>query len=118
LSSTQLTSETLRAGHVDGFCVGEPWNSVAAAAGLGEIVATKSQLFPHSVEKVLPVRAPLEGRLHQRGSLLRALAAAAAWCDEPENRPELASRLARPEYLRGALHILPWHTRGVVRARA
>jgi two-component system, oxyanion-binding sensor len=94
-----LMVESLRAGHVDGFCVGEPWNSVAAAAGLGEIVATKSQLFPHSVEKVLAVRAPLEARLDQLGPLLRALAAAAEWCDEPANRPELASRLSRPEYL-------------------
>jgi len=94
-----LMVESLRAGHVDGFCVGEPWNSVAVAAGLGEIVATKSQLFPHSVEKVLSVRAPLEARLDQLGPLLRALAAAAQWCDEPANRPELAARLARPEYL-------------------
>jgi NitT/TauT family transport system ATP-binding protein len=94
-----LMVESLRAGHVDGFCVGEPWNSVAAAAGLGEIVATKSRLFPHSVEKVLAVRAPLEARLDQLGPLLRALAAAAQWCDEATNRPELAARLARPEYL-------------------
>ena len=94
-----LMVESLRAGHVDGFCVGEPWNSVAAAAGLGEIVATKSQLFPHSVEKVLSVRAPLEGRLDQLGPLLRALAAAAEWCDEPVNRPELAAWLSRTEYL-------------------
>jgi NitT/TauT family transport system ATP-binding protein len=94
-----LMVESLRAGHVDGFCVGEPWNSVAVAAGLGEIVATKSQLFPHSVEKVLSVRAPLEARLDQLGPLLRALAAAAQWCDEPANRPELAALLARPEYL-------------------
>ena len=94
-----LMVESLRAGHVDGFCVGEPWNSVAAAAGLGEIVATKSRLFPHSVEKVLAVRAPLEARLDQLGPLLRALAAAAEWCDEPANRSDLAARLARPEYL-------------------
>jgi NitT/TauT family transport system ATP-binding protein len=94
-----LMAESLRAGHVDGFCVGEPWNSVAVAAGLGEIVATKSQLFPHSVEKVLAVRAPLEARLDQIGPLLRALSAAALWCDEPANRPELAARLSRPEYL-------------------
>jgi two-component system, oxyanion-binding sensor len=94
-----LMVESLRAGHVDGFCVGEPWNSVAVAAGLGEIVATKSQLFPHSVEKVLAVRAPLEAHLDQLGPLLRALAAAAEWCDEPANRPELVARLARPEYL-------------------
>jgi NitT/TauT family transport system ATP-binding protein len=94
-----LMVESLRAGHVDGFCVGEPWNSVAVAAGLGEIVATKSRLFPHSVEKVLAVRAPLEAPLDQLGPLLRALAAAAEWCDESANRSELAARLARPEYL-------------------
>jgi NitT/TauT family transport system ATP-binding protein len=94
-----LMVESLRAGHVDGFCVGEPWNSVAVAAGLGEIVATKSQLFPGSVEKVLSVRAPLEARLDQLGPLLRALAAAAQWCDQPANRAELAALLARPEYL-------------------
>jgi len=94
-----LMVESLRAGHVDGFCVGEPWNSLAVAEGLGEIVATKSRLFPHSVEKVLAVRAPLEERLDQLGPLLRALAAAAQWCDEPLNHRELASRLARPEYL-------------------
>jgi two-component system, oxyanion-binding sensor len=94
-----LMVESLRAGQVDGFCVGEPWNSVAAAAGLGEIVATKSQLFPDSVEKVLAVRAPLAERSDQLGPLLRALAAAAEWCDQPANRLELAARLARAEYL-------------------
>jgi NitT/TauT family transport system ATP-binding protein len=94
-----LMVESLRAGHVDGFCVGEPWNSLAVAEGLGEVVATKSRLFPGSVEKVLAVRAPLEERLDQLGPLLRALAAAARWCDEAENHRELAARLARPEYL-------------------
>jgi NitT/TauT family transport system ATP-binding protein len=117
-----LMVESLRAGHVDGFCVGEPWNSVAVAAGLGEIVATKSQLFPHSVEKVLSVRAPLEAQLDQLGPLLRALAAAAQWCDEPTNRPELAALLARPEYLGTPAEIvevaLGGRLPGVARARA
>jgi NitT/TauT family transport system ATP-binding protein len=94
-----LMVESLRAEQIDGFCVGEPWNTVAAVAGLGEIVATKSQLFPHSVEKVLAVRAPLEARIEQIGSLLRALSAAARWCDEPANHRALATCLARPEYL-------------------
>jgi len=49
--------------------------------------------------EVLSVRAPLEARLDQIGPLLRALAAAAQWCDEAANRPELAARLARTEYL-------------------
>lgn len=109
-----LMVESLRAGHVDGFCVGEPWNSVAVAAGLGEIIATKSQLFPYSVEKVLAVRAPLEARLDQLGPLLRALAAAAEWCDEPANRPELAARLARPEYLGTPVEIVEAALGGLV----
>src|SRR6185369_12463375 len=50
-----LMVESLRAGQVDGFCVGEPWNSVAVAQSLGRVVATKAQLLPRSAEKVLAV---------------------------------------------------------------
>jgi ABC-type nitrate/sulfonate/bicarbonate transport system substrate-binding protein len=94
-----LMVESLRAGHVDGFCVGEPWGSLAVARGIGRIVATKSRLTPHGVEKVLAVRAGYEARENTFGALLRALSAAAAWADEPANRSVLASLLARPEYL-------------------
>ncbi len=85
-----LMVESLRAGHVDGFCVGEPWNSLAVAEGLGRIVATKSQLMPHGVEKVLAVRAPVERDGERLGKLLRALAAAAEWADDAANHTELA----------------------------
>jgi NitT/TauT family transport system ATP-binding protein len=94
-----LMVESLRHGHVDGFCVGEPWNGVAAAEGIGRVVVTKSQLFPHGVEKVLAVRAALEHEPERLGPLLRALARAAQWCDEPDNRGELADLLARPQYV-------------------
>jgi NitT/TauT family transport system ATP-binding protein len=94
-----LMVESLRAGHVDGFCVGEPWNSLAVAEGLGRIVVTKSQLFPHGMEKVLAARPALEGQPERLGPLLRALAAAAAWADEPANHEALAALLARPEYV-------------------
>jgi NitT/TauT family transport system ATP-binding protein len=111
-----LMVESLRAGHVDGFCVGEPWNSLAVAETLGRIILTKSQLFPHGVEKVLAVRAALEGQAERLAPLLRALAAAAAWADDPGNHAALAALLARREYvaapqelilaaLRGRLHV-------------
>ena len=94
-----LMVESLRAGQIDGFCVGAPWNSIAAASGLGEIVATKSEIFPRGIEKVLA----MPERLLQDGSacdgLLRALAAAARWCDTPANHEDLAELLARPQYL-------------------
>lgn len=94
-----LMVENLRAGRVDGFCVGEPWNSVAVAEGLGEIVVTKSELVPRGLEKVLAVRAV---ELHDAARLARLLAGlsrAARWCDAPENHVALAELLSRPEYV-------------------
>jgi ABC-type nitrate/sulfonate/bicarbonate transport system substrate-binding protein len=111
-----LMVESLRLGHVDGFCVGEPWNSLAVAQGLGRIAVTKSQLFPRGVEKVLAVHASFEAEPERLAKLLRALAGAAAWADDAANHAELAALLARREYLgvsaelvaaalRGRLHL-------------
>jgi NitT/TauT family transport system ATP-binding protein len=95
-----LMVESLQAGLVDGFCVGEPWNSLAVAQGLGSIVVTQSQLFPRAVEKVLALRASFaQQRPSTLAKLLRALDAAAAWADDAGNHAELASCLARPAYL-------------------
>jgi ABC-type nitrate/sulfonate/bicarbonate transport system substrate-binding protein len=94
-----LMVETLRAGLVDGFCVGEPWNSLAVAQGLGCIVATQSQLFPRAVEKVLVVRTAFSRAPQRLTKLLRALSLAAAWADNPQHYSQLAQYLARPEYL-------------------
>jgi ABC-type nitrate/sulfonate/bicarbonate transport system substrate-binding protein len=94
-----LMVESLRAGHIDGFCVGEPWNSLAVAEGIGRIVATNSQLLPHGVEKVLAVPPALAANTATLGALLRTLAAAAAWADERANAAELARMLAAPAYL-------------------
>ena len=54
----------LKAGHLDGFCVGEPWNSVAIRAGEGSVVAISAELDPYHPEKVLMVRqdSPRSGR--------------------------------------------------------
>src|SRR6266850_1427849 len=46
----------LEAGHLDGFCVGEPWNSVAVQARAGWCVAATAELEPGNPEKVLMVR--------------------------------------------------------------
>jgi NitT/TauT family transport system ATP-binding protein len=94
-----LMVDSLRAGLVDVFCVGEPWNSLAVAQGLGAIVATQSQLFPRAVEKVLAMRASLVERTVLVDKLLHALDAAAAWVDDASNRAALAAQLALPEYL-------------------
>ena len=95
-----LTAEALKAGRVDGFCVGQPWNSVAVAQGKGVIVATKSELWMRSPEKVLGVReAWADGNPALVAGLIRALVAACRWLDEAHNRREAARILAQSAYV-------------------
>lgn len=95
-----LMVEAMRAGEIDGFIAGAPWGSVAVAEGLAEIVAVGSHIWQRGVEKVLGFRAEwLEANPEAVDRALLALSKAAAWCDEPANREELAVLLARPEYL-------------------
>jgi NitT/TauT family transport system ATP-binding protein len=92
--------DAMRAGQIDGFCVGEPWNSVAVHAGAGAIVAPTTAIWPMSPEKVLGCRKEWAER-HQRqlACLLRALYRASKWCAQPENHADLARLLAQPRYV-------------------
>src|SRR5262245_13814632 len=48
-----LLVDALRENQVDGFCVGEPWNSLAVDVGVGHIVAATTAIWRASPEKVL-----------------------------------------------------------------
>ena len=48
-----LMADALASGAIDGFCVGEPWNSVAVASGAGHVLTTKGSIWRSSPEKVL-----------------------------------------------------------------
>ncbi|SDB03878.1 CmpA/NrtA family ABC transporter substrate-binding protein [Bauldia litoralis] len=92
--------DVLAAGRVDGYCVGEPWNSVAVASGAGRIATVKSAIWNSSPEKVLGVHADWAGRNPEAlARLIRALYRAAQWCSTRENHAALAHILARPDYL-------------------
>ena len=45
----------LTAGHIDGYCVGEPWNSESILNGQGWCPATSAELATGHPEKVLLV---------------------------------------------------------------
>ncbi|MFN0069402.1 MAG: CmpA/NrtA family ABC transporter substrate-binding protein [Limisphaerales bacterium] len=85
----------LRAGHVDGGCVGEPWGTLAVQAGVGVIIALSAELAPDHPEKVLVVREVFaESRHAEHLALVAALREACAWCAVPANRPALLDLLA------------------------
>lgn len=89
-----LTADAMTAGAIDGFCVNAPWNMMAVARGIGRVVAVKADIWPDAPEKVLGMRADwAEANRDTLARLLVALDAAAAWCDRPDNRPELAGMM-------------------------
>lgn len=95
-----LMSDALQAGRVDGYCVGEPWNSHAVDSRVGTIITTKSAIWRSSPEKVLGVQTEFAERKPETlSALLRAIHDAARWCGVAENREELSLILARPEYV-------------------
>jgi two-component system, oxyanion-binding sensor len=91
---------TLKLGYIDGYCVGEPWTSVAVEAGVGMCVATSAGLAPLHPERVLMVRQSFAiGRADEHERMVAALLEACAFCDRPENREHLAELLAHPQYV-------------------
>lgn len=92
--------DSLARGIIDGYCVGEPWNTIAVQHGIGAIQATSNQLWANAIEKVL-------GVTHQWHSLypathlrLRlALMEAQSWLTAGEHRLLAASVLSSPTYL-------------------
>jgi two-component system, oxyanion-binding sensor len=95
-----LMPDALASGQIDGFCVGEPWNSVAVQNGSGVIATVKAAIWKSSPEKVLGVSQKWANKYPDvLAAMLRALYKAAAWCGDHNNHNELARLLARPDYL-------------------
>ena len=95
-----LMADALAAATIDGYCVGEPWNSVGVASGAGRLVAVKSRLWADSPDKVLGASQRwAESNPETLAALLRSLYSAASWCSDPTNHAEAAAILAGPAYL-------------------
>ena len=93
-------AEQIHRGHLDGFCVGEPWNTLAARGGYGTVVAATTDVLPAHPEKVLAVTrrwAALHG--DALFAMVRAVLRACAFCEDPGNVRALSAMLAAPQYL-------------------
>lgn len=90
----------LKAGNLDGFCAGEPWNSLAVQSNVGWCAAVSAELAPGHPEKVLMVRRDFaEQQQEAHLALVSALLQACEYCDAPENREHVVATLARPQYV-------------------
>ncbi|MCB1705468.1 MAG: ABC transporter substrate-binding protein [Halioglobus sp.] len=92
--------DSLSRGSIDGFCVGEPWNSIAVQYGVGAVQASGYQIWNNGIEKVLGVLASWHQHYPATHLRLRlALLESCQWLADPANRDEAARILAMPEYL-------------------
>jgi nitrate/nitrite transport system substrate-binding protein len=104
----------LETGQIDGYCVGEPWNSLAVKKGLGHTLITKYEIWNNAPEKVFGVTeewAAQHSNTHQ--ALLMALLEASSWMDESANRPEVASTVAPGIYVNAPENIVRMPMTGI-----
>jgi two-component system, oxyanion-binding sensor len=90
-----LMQQAIEGGYIDGFCVGEPWNSLAQQAGAAEILHPCRVLTPDCPEKLLAFRSEAAGREPELPrAAARAIRRAALWGERKENREEFYQIIA------------------------
>jgi ABC-type nitrate/sulfonate/bicarbonate transport system substrate-binding protein len=90
----------LASGDIDGYCVGEPFNSLAVREGTGVIVAESADILPMHPEKAFLVSQEFHDLDPDRHlQLIRGIAEAAEQCETPAGRELVIGILSRPDYL-------------------
>ena len=92
--------DALKSGEIDGYCVGEPWNSLAVEQGVGHMLVTGYEIWGSTPEKVFGVNSVwAEQNESAHLAIIRALEKACTWVDNEENQTELLGILSHPDYL-------------------
>jgi two-component system, oxyanion-binding sensor len=99
--------ESLANRHVDAFCVGAPWNSVAVDLGIGHILHLGSEILARAAEKVLALRKSWADENPEIvARLVRAHGRAADFVEDPANREEVCAILAAPQRIGEAADVI------------
>jgi nitrate/nitrite transport system substrate-binding protein len=113
---------SLAAGHIDGFCAGEPWSARAVLDGGGFTVATSQDIWPDHPGKALGATAAfVDAHPHACRALVAALLEAGRWIDaSPAHRDATAEVLASPAYVNAGRELIAarlngWYDNGLER---
>ena len=97
----------LRAGMIDGCCVGEPWNTYAVTEGLGRTLVTSYDIWNNHPEKVFAVtRNWAQANPNTHEAVITALLEACQWLDDPANRREACELLSHGRYVNAPVDVL------------
>lgn len=95
-----LLPDALSTGGIDGYCVGEPWNSIGVATKGARMVTVKASIWQSSPDKVVGMRAAwADEHPDLVSAMVRAIYRAGIWCGDPANHAEAARIMAAPVYL-------------------
>src|ERR1044071_4667858 len=97
----------MRVDNMEGFCVGEPWNGVAATQGVGFTEISSQDIWKHHPEKALVVNKSFsETNREDLKNVMKAILEACKWLDDMANRKKAASIISRPNYINAPVTVL------------
>jgi nitrate/nitrite transport system substrate-binding protein len=98
----------VRAGRIDAFCVGEPWNHYGVADGTTVHVASSQDVWPDHPEKVLgATREFVERHPNTARAMVMALLEAARWIDASDaNRTRMAEAIAAERFVNVPVEVI------------
>jgi nitrate/nitrite transport system substrate-binding protein len=90
----------MKVGTQDCFCVCEPWNDQLVNQKIGYTALTTGELWNGHPEKALGMRASwVDNNPRAAKALLMAVMEAQQWCDKAENKAELATIVAKRQWI-------------------
>jgi nitrate/nitrite transport system substrate-binding protein len=89
----------MKVGTMDGYCVGEPWNAVAAAQGIGFTAIATQDIWTDHPEKALVVGPGFAKQTDTLGDVMAAVLKAGKWLDQRKNRADAATRISPVGYV-------------------
>ena len=101
--------ETMRAGLIEGYCVGEPWNQKAVFEGVGVPVIDDHHIVPFNPEKLFGFNEDFyDTHPNTVIAVVKAMLRANKWLDDGGtfNRPEASQILSRPEYVGAEANVI------------
>ncbi|HEV7344841.1 MAG TPA: CmpA/NrtA family ABC transporter substrate-binding protein [Devosia sp.] len=95
-----LLPDALDSSGIDGYCVGEPWNSIGVQFKGAHIVTVKASIWQSSPDKVIGMRADwAEQHPDLVAAVVRSIYKAGLWCADASNHDEAAQIMSRAAYL-------------------
>ncbi len=97
----------MRVDNMEGYCVGEPWNGLAANTGVGFTHIATQDIWKHHPEKALVVNSKFAAsEKEDLKKVMKAVIEACKWLDNMGNRKKAAGWLTKPYYVNAPLQVI------------